>query len=175
MREAAHTGGPCSKRCQSSNFIPTDPCSHTYIPSKRHILLANSSIISPLSGISVLGLVPSVPGDLSASHLSLGAGTCARQSSAFVAPTSRGQFGSRNLPEVLLSQGQGRGFPRCFECLSFITELSPRAVITRHLTGPLSDLFAFDGFEKPLSFGPTVLLKVTFGVSLGCSRWASGF
>lgn len=107
----AHTGGPCSKLCQSSNFISTDPCSYIHIPSKLHIFLANSSAISPLSGISILGLVPSVPGNLSASHLSLRVGTFARQSSAFGAPTYRGQFGSRSFPEVLLSKDTAEASP----------------------------------------------------------------
>lgn len=52
--------------------------------------------------------------------------------------------------------------------LSLSSPLSPRAVIIKHLAGPLSHLFQFDGFERPLIFGPTVLLKVTFRVSLDC-------
>lgn len=79
------------------------------------------------------------------------------------------------LTEDSLGAGHSRGFPRCFECLLFVSELSPRAGITKHLAGPLSELFPFDGFERPPSFGPTVLLKVTFGVSLHCSRWAGAF
>lgn len=41
-------------------------------------------------------------------------------------------------------------------------------MIIEHLVGLLSDLFQFDGFERPLILVPTVLLKVTFGVSLEC-------
>lgn len=52
--------------------------------------------------------------------------------------------------------------------LSCSSPLSPRTVIIKHLAGPLSHLFQFDGFERPLIFGPTVLLKVTFRVSLDC-------
>lgn len=46
---------------------------------------------------------------------------------------------------------------------SCISELSSRAVIAR----PLSDLFPLGRFERPLSLGLTLLLKVTFGVSSG--------
>lgn len=55
--------------------------------------------------------MPSVPGNLSASHLSLRVGTFARQSSAFGAPTYRGQFGSRNFPEVPLSKDIAEASP----------------------------------------------------------------
>lgn len=47
-----------------------------------------------------------------------------------------------------------------------MSELSPRTVIRKHLAGPLSDLFPSDGRERPMILVPTVLLKVTFGVSL---------
>lgn len=94
-----------SSHCQSPNFISTDSSSHIHIPSKMHIFLAKSSAISPLSGISFLGRVPSLSGDLSASRLSIGVGTFARQNSAFGVPTSKKQFGSKNFPEVLRSQG----------------------------------------------------------------------
>lgn len=162
----AHIVGLCSKLCLSSKFIPTDPGSHSHIPSKMHIFLAKSSAISPLSGISILGRVPSFSGDLSASRLSIGVGTFACQSSAFGAPTSKRQFGSKNFPEVLLSQGQGS--LRYSGYFLFISVLSLRAMIIKHFAGPLSDLFPFDGFERPLILGPTGLLKVTFGVFLDC-------
>lgn len=87
------------------NFTSTDSSSHIHIPSKMHIFLAKSSAISPLSGISFLGRVPSLSGDLSASRLSIGVGTFACQNSTFGVPTSKKQFGSKNFPEVLRSQG----------------------------------------------------------------------
>lgn len=52
--------------------------------------------------------------------------------------------------------------------LTVSSPLSPRAVIIKHLAGALFHLFQFDGFERPLIFGPTVLVKVTFRVSLDC-------
>lgn len=64
--------------------------------------------------------------------------------------------------------------------ISFSSLGSPRAVIIQDPTGPSSNLFPFDGFERPLILGCTDLLKVTLGVSLDCtisrlrgSRWAS--
>lgn len=78
---------------------------HISASPQNYTFSANSFAISPFSGTSILGLVPSMPGDLSASCLSIGVGTFARQSNAFGAPTSQGQFGSRDFPEVRLSQG----------------------------------------------------------------------
>lgn len=103
-RRSSHVG-PCSKLCQSSNFTSAGPSSYIHIPSKMHIFLAKSSAISPLNGISILGQVPSLCGDLSASRLSTGVGTFVRQSRAFGTSTSKKQFGSKNFPEVLPSQG----------------------------------------------------------------------
>lgn len=159
--------GPCSKLCQSSNFISTDPSSYIHIPSKLHMFLANSSAISPLSGISILGLVPSVPGDLSVSRLSTGVGTFICQSSAFVPLLPKDNLEAGISPRSSSVEAEAEA-PSDVLNMALLSHLSPRAVIIKHLTGPLSHLFPLRAFERPLIFGPTVLFKVTFRVSLDC-------